>query len=57
MKLSDNFTEIIIAVLAIFTIGIAIKLIIKSKNNNKVNQKNISIGGNGDVVGRDKTTK
>ena len=55
MDLGNNVTQIILAVIAIFAVGIAIKVI--RKNNNKVNQKDISIGGDGDVVGRDKTTK
>lgn len=52
MDFSDNTTQIILAVIAIFAVGAF--LVIKNKKNNKVNQKNITIHGDGDVVGRDK---
>ncbi|MHC9088736.1 hypothetical protein ACXIHB_08490 [Tenacibaculum sp. IMCC1] len=57
MNLSNNVTQIVLAIVALFAVGIVVKIVNKNKKNNNVNQKNISIGGNGDVVGRDKITK
>ena len=58
MKLAENLTEIIIALIALFAVGVVIKVVYKkNKKSNKVNQKNIHIEGGGDVVGRDKITK
>ncbi|MBK8945404.1 MAG: hypothetical protein IPM32_09060 [Ignavibacteriae bacterium] len=45
-----NLTQIIIALISLFTMGLVIKTVIK-KNQNKVKQKNIH--AKGDVAGRD----
>tara|TARA_B100001063_G_C16273930_1_gene315854 strand:- start:76 stop:273 length:198 start_codon:yes stop_codon:yes gene_type:complete len=55
MNLDENLTQIIIAIIGLFAVGLVIKVAIKkTRKSNRVKQKNIHIGGNGDVVGRDK---
>ncbi|WP_298954601.1 hypothetical protein [uncultured Nonlabens sp.] len=49
--LKDNIEVIVGGIVALAAIGVVIK--VKSKNNNRVKQKNIDTYG-GDVVGRDK---
>jgi uncharacterized protein YxeA len=52
--ISDNLAKIIIAIIAIFAVGISIRYVKKKNsdnNNNEVNQKNNKVGG--DQAGRD----
>ncbi len=57
MNFEDNLTQIILAIIALFTVGLVIKIVIKkTKKTNRTKQKNIHIEGGGDVVGRDKIT-
>lgn len=52
--LTDNLTKIILAIVAIFVVGISIRYVKKrnsDNNNNDVKQKNNKVGG--DQAGRD----
>lgn len=57
MDLSNNVTQIILAIVAIFAVGIAIKVSVNKRNkssNNKFNLTNTNAGG--DIVFGDKKT-
>ncbi len=55
MNISNNLTEIILAVIVLIGAGAFITVSIKNKSKNK--QSNIKIGRDGDVVGGDKKMK
>ena len=51
--ISNNLTTIILAIVALFAVGIAIRIVVRKKrtNSNIVNQSNNFVGG--DQAGRD----
>ena len=53
MNISDNLTEIILAIIVLIGAAAFITISIKKKSK----QSNIKIGGDGDVVGGDKKVK
>ena len=57
MDFSNNITQIILAIIAIFAVGIAVKVAVNKKmesSNNKFNLKNTKAGG--DIVFGNKHT-
>ncbi len=58
MDFSDNATRIILAVFALFAVGIAITFRITNKSKRKNNSKNLkNVSAGGDVVLGNKKTK
>lgn len=58
MDFSDNTTQIILALIAILSIGIVITIKIKNNSKKNDNSKNLSnVNAGGDIVFGDKKTK
>lgn len=58
MDFQNNTTQIILAIIALFAVGIIIKVSIKNNSKKNTNSKNLNnVNAGGDIVFGDKKTK